>query len=74
MSVIGHWIGESFIVRWAELTHEISNKLVELGRWLVGFSGYDPENWQEPAFAGPHPQLGNASSPERFASVETIFS
>lgn len=28
MSVIGHWIGESLIVRWAELTHEISNYTV----------------------------------------------
>ncbi|MHB8205531.1 MAG: hypothetical protein ACYDHG_17760 [Desulfomonilaceae bacterium] len=26
--------------------------VVELGRSLVGFSGYDPGNWQEPAFAG----------------------
>ncbi|MGC8660427.1 MAG: class I SAM-dependent methyltransferase [Desulfomonilaceae bacterium] len=30
MCVIGHWIGESLIVRWAELTHEISNQLVEV--------------------------------------------
>jgi SAM-dependent methyltransferase len=28
MSLIGHWISESLIIRWAELTNEISNKLV----------------------------------------------
>lgn len=28
MCLIGHWIGESLILRWAELTYEISKKLI----------------------------------------------
>jgi hypothetical protein len=28
MCLIGHWVGESLILRWAELTHEISEKTV----------------------------------------------
>ena len=28
MSLIGHWLSESLILRWAELTHEISNRTV----------------------------------------------
>ncbi len=44
MCVIGHWIGESLIVRWAELTHEIANYTVPvkdvIDRLLVRRSGY----------------------------------
>jgi hypothetical protein len=38
---------------WETLKQQAENRfVVELGRSLVGFSGYDPENWQAPAFAG----------------------
>ena len=30
MCLIGHWVSESLIIRWAELTHEISRKQVEI--------------------------------------------
>lgn len=30
MTLIGHWLSESLILRWAELTHEISNKTVPI--------------------------------------------
>ncbi len=38
---------------WETLKQEAENRFVmELGRSLVGFSGYDQGNWQGPAFAG----------------------
>jgi SAM-dependent methyltransferase len=39
MSLIGHWVSESIILRWAELTHELSEKQVPvkdiIGRLLI---------------------------------------
>ncbi len=44
---------ERIVHYWETLKHQAENRfVVELGRSLVGFSGYDPGNWQEPAFAG----------------------
>jgi hypothetical protein len=38
---------------WETLKQQAENRfVVELGRSLVGFSGYDPGNWQAPAFSG----------------------
>ena len=38
---------------WETLKQQAENRfVVELGRSLVGFAGYDPGNWQAPAFAG----------------------
>lgn len=30
LSLLGHWISQSIVLRWAELTHEISNRIVSV--------------------------------------------
>jgi phage repressor protein C with HTH and peptisase S24 domain len=50
MALIGQWIGESLIIRWAELTHEITNKQIPVASVIEALLK-TPEPDRDVAFA-----------------------